>query len=172
MEAKAKLFGHSIHQMLIVFPLGLLGMGVVFWESLTTRPMFRGKSDFHVMEAVLRGPLYPPSTFNPKVGKALDAVAQLSGAIRRLADEPNTNRRALASAFRMSARVSPGTDASESSASSTTEAMSPSEIWPSRNSARICRCWSAIDCSASTVMKLKISASDSYSRMTRAMKRW
>ncbi|HEY4077319.1 MAG TPA: FUSC family membrane protein [Rhizomicrobium sp.] len=28
---------------------------------------------------------------------ALDAVAQLSGAIRRLADEPNTNRRALAS---------------------------------------------------------------------------
>ena len=30
MEAKAKLFGHSIHQMLIVFPLGLLGMGVVF----------------------------------------------------------------------------------------------------------------------------------------------
>lgn len=30
MEAKAKLFGHSIHQMLIVFPLGLLGAGVVF----------------------------------------------------------------------------------------------------------------------------------------------
>ena len=29
--------------------------------------------------------------------KTLDAVAQLSGAIRRLADEPNTNRRALAS---------------------------------------------------------------------------
>lgn len=29
--------------------------------------------------------------------KALDAVAQLSGAIRRLADEPNSNRRALAS---------------------------------------------------------------------------
>jgi len=29
--------------------------------------------------------------------KALDAVAQLSGALRRLADEPNTNRRVLAS---------------------------------------------------------------------------
>ena len=29
--------------------------------------------------------------------KTLDAVAQLSGAIRRLADEPNTNRRALTS---------------------------------------------------------------------------
>src|SRR5262250_2966300 len=30
MEARAKLFGHPIHQMLIVFPLGLLGMGVIF----------------------------------------------------------------------------------------------------------------------------------------------
>jgi hypothetical protein len=28
MESRAKLLGHSIHQMLIVFPLGLLGMGV------------------------------------------------------------------------------------------------------------------------------------------------
>ena len=30
MEARAKLLGHPIHQMLIVFPLGLLGMSVVF----------------------------------------------------------------------------------------------------------------------------------------------
>ena len=30
MEAKAKLFGHSIHQMLIVFPLGLLATAVIF----------------------------------------------------------------------------------------------------------------------------------------------
>jgi uncharacterized membrane protein len=30
MEAKAKLFGHAIHQMLIPFPLGLLATGVVF----------------------------------------------------------------------------------------------------------------------------------------------
>ena len=30
MDAKAKIFGHSVHQMLIVFPLGLLGMSVVF----------------------------------------------------------------------------------------------------------------------------------------------
>jgi len=30
MESKAKLFGHSIHQMLIVFPLGLLVMSLVF----------------------------------------------------------------------------------------------------------------------------------------------
>ena len=30
MEARAKLFGHPIHQMLIVFPLGLLATGIVF----------------------------------------------------------------------------------------------------------------------------------------------
>jgi uncharacterized membrane protein len=30
MEARAKLFGHAIHQMLIPFPLGLLGTSVVF----------------------------------------------------------------------------------------------------------------------------------------------
>jgi uncharacterized membrane protein len=30
MEARAKLFGHPVHQMLIVFPLGLLAMGVIF----------------------------------------------------------------------------------------------------------------------------------------------
>src|SRR2546421_617843 len=30
MHSRAKLFGHPIHQMLIVFPLGLLAMAVVF----------------------------------------------------------------------------------------------------------------------------------------------
>lgn len=30
MHAKARLFGHPIHQMLIVFPLGLLATGVIF----------------------------------------------------------------------------------------------------------------------------------------------
>jgi len=30
MESRAKLFGHPIHQILIVFPLGLLGMAVIF----------------------------------------------------------------------------------------------------------------------------------------------
>ena len=30
MESKARLFGHPVHQMLVVFPLGLLGASVVF----------------------------------------------------------------------------------------------------------------------------------------------
>ncbi len=43
MESRAKLFGHPIHPMLIPFPLGLLGMAVIFdllatfggWRSLS-----------------------------------------------------------------------------------------------------------------------------------------
>ena len=30
MESRAKLFGHPVHQMLVVFPLGLLAMAVIF----------------------------------------------------------------------------------------------------------------------------------------------
>jgi len=30
MESRAKLLGHPVHQMLVVFPLGLLGMAVIF----------------------------------------------------------------------------------------------------------------------------------------------
>jgi uncharacterized membrane protein YccC len=45
--------------------------------------------------ALRRAPVGQPYRLARK--KALDAVAQLSGAIRRLADEPNANRRALAS---------------------------------------------------------------------------
>src|SRR5262245_16011061 len=30
MESRAKLLGHPVHQMLIVFPLGLLAMAVIF----------------------------------------------------------------------------------------------------------------------------------------------
>jgi serine/threonine protein kinase len=52
----------------------VFGAGVVLWEALTTRPLFRGKSDFHVMEQVLRGQLYPPSAYNPDVPPELDAV--------------------------------------------------------------------------------------------------
>ena len=41
MESKAKFLGHPVHQMLIVFPLGLLATGVIFdliylfWGNMT-----------------------------------------------------------------------------------------------------------------------------------------
>src|SRR5262249_27290913 len=42
MESKAKLFGHSIHQMLIVFPLGLLATSLAFDIAFlsTANPVF------------------------------------------------------------------------------------------------------------------------------------
>jgi uncharacterized membrane protein len=58
MEAKAKLFGHSIHQMLIVFPLGLLGMSVVFdiVHFVVGNPIFAAVA-FWMMVAGLAGGL-------------------------------------------------------------------------------------------------------------------
>ena len=42
MEARAKLFGHPVHQMLIVFPLGLLSTAVIFdlIHLITSNPMW------------------------------------------------------------------------------------------------------------------------------------
>ena len=48
MEARAKLFGHPIHQMLIVFPLGLLATSLA-----SERTPSRG-----VAPAVIRCPLW------------------------------------------------------------------------------------------------------------------
>ncbi|HKR66164.1 MAG TPA: DUF2231 domain-containing protein [Thermoanaerobaculia bacterium] len=43
MESRAKLFGHPIHQMLIVFPLGVLAMAVIF----DVIAYFRGSGPLH-----------------------------------------------------------------------------------------------------------------------------
>jgi len=62
MEARAKLFGHSIHQMLIVFPLGLLGMGVVFdiVFMATDHPMFTAVSYWMMVAGIAGGLLAAP----------------------------------------------------------------------------------------------------------------
>ena len=62
MEAKAKLFGHSIHQMLIVFPLGLLGMGVVFdiVHMNTDDPMFANVAYWMMVAGIVGGLLAAP----------------------------------------------------------------------------------------------------------------
>jgi len=69
-----------------------------YWERSDLPHTVRGllAADAAFAEAALkRAPI--SQTYRLARKKALDAVAQLSGAIRRLADEPNTNRRALAS---------------------------------------------------------------------------
>jgi len=68
-----------------------------YWERSDLPRTVRGllAADAAFAEAALkRAPVSQAYRLARK--KAVDAVAQLSGAIRRLADEPNTNRRALA----------------------------------------------------------------------------
>jgi len=62
MEARVKLFGHSIHQMLIVFPLGLLGMGVVFdiVFMMSRHPMFSAVSYWMMVAGIAGGLLAAP----------------------------------------------------------------------------------------------------------------
>lgn len=62
MESRAKLFGHPIHQMLIVFPLGLLGMAVVFdVMSMTTGERYWSEIAYPMIAAgVITGLLAAP----------------------------------------------------------------------------------------------------------------
>jgi uncharacterized membrane protein len=57
MEARAKLFGHPIHQMLIVFPLGLLGMSLFFdlIAVFTNRPALLQASFYMIAAGIVTG---------------------------------------------------------------------------------------------------------------------
>ena len=69
-----------------------------YWERDDLPRTVEGllKADTGFADAALRR-VHSPLAYRLARKETLDAVAQLSGAIRRLADEPNTNRRALAS---------------------------------------------------------------------------
>jgi uncharacterized membrane protein len=51
MASGAKLFGHPIHQMLIVFPLGLLGMAVIFDVIRLAAGSSLGLSSYYMIAA-------------------------------------------------------------------------------------------------------------------------
>jgi uncharacterized membrane protein len=57
MEARAKLFGHPIHQMLIVFPLGVLGMALFFdlIAIATDRPALLQASFYMIAAGIIAG---------------------------------------------------------------------------------------------------------------------
>src|SRR4051794_9815480 len=57
MEARAKLFGHPIHQMLIVFPLGVLGMSLFFdlIALATNRPAVLQASFYMIAAGIVAG---------------------------------------------------------------------------------------------------------------------
>lgn len=57
MESRAKLFGHSIHQMLVAFPLGLLAMSL-FFDLITLafgRPSLHGAAFYMIAAGVVTG---------------------------------------------------------------------------------------------------------------------
>jgi uncharacterized membrane protein len=57
MEARAKLFGHPIHQMLIVFPLGVLGMSLFFdlIAIFTNRPALQQAAFYMIAAGIIAG---------------------------------------------------------------------------------------------------------------------
>jgi len=75
MESKAKLLGHPIHQMLIVFPLGLLAMAVVF--DLIS--FFTGSTHWTTMAYYMIG-----------AGLVTGVLAAIPGLIDYLAIPPDT----------------------------------------------------------------------------------
>jgi uncharacterized membrane protein len=76
MESRAKILGHPIHQMLIPFPLGVLGMSVVFDLIALAR-------DRHV-------PLFTAAYYMIAAGIVSGLLAAVFGAIDFLAIPPNT----------------------------------------------------------------------------------
>jgi serine/threonine-protein kinase len=46
--------------------------GVVLWETLTTRRLYKSDTDAGLMNMILQGQVAPPSTISPTVGTALD----------------------------------------------------------------------------------------------------
>ncbi|MCA9677148.1 MAG: serine/threonine protein kinase, partial [Myxococcales bacterium] len=59
----------------------LFAAGVVAWELLTARPLFRGATDFDTLEQVKRMAIPPPSSINAAVSPEVDA--SIMGALAR-----------------------------------------------------------------------------------------
>jgi uncharacterized membrane protein len=86
MEARAKLFGHSIHQMLIVFPLGLLGMSVVFDAifALSGNAVFAAVSYWMIVAGLAGGALAAPFGLIDLLGIPAGTRAKAIGAAHGL----------------------------------------------------------------------------------------
>ena len=52
----------------------LWSMGVVLWEMLTSRRLFKSVNELATLNETLRGDIHPPSKYNPAIPPELDAV--------------------------------------------------------------------------------------------------
>jgi eukaryotic-like serine/threonine-protein kinase len=73
-------------------------LGVVLWELLTGRPLFRFATDAEMTRAILDGEIHPPSRFQAAAAGQLDLI--VLQALARDPDRRFDNARALANALR------------------------------------------------------------------------
>jgi len=73
----------QIRGMPLDFRTDVFSTGIILHEMLTTEKLFRGDSEFDLMEKVRKADVSPPSKFNRRVPKELDAIV-----LRALAREP------------------------------------------------------------------------------------
>jgi phosphonate transport system substrate-binding protein len=52
----------------------IFSIGIVLWEMLTSRRLFKRPSNLEMMQAITRGEVIPPSTYNEAVPAALDQI--------------------------------------------------------------------------------------------------
>jgi serine/threonine protein kinase len=52
----------------------IFSVGIILHEMLTTEKLFRGDSEFQLMEKVRKAEIRPPSSFNRRVNEQLDAI--------------------------------------------------------------------------------------------------
>ena len=66
MESKTKIFGHAAHQLMIVFPLGLLSTAVIFdlLAVATKKPQFSQSAFWMLVSGLVGGAVAAPLGFN------------------------------------------------------------------------------------------------------------
>lgn len=52
----------------------IFSAGVVMWELIATKRLYKGENDFQVLTQIRDGRVYPPSTHNPDCPRDLDAI--------------------------------------------------------------------------------------------------
>jgi len=85
--------------------------GVVFWEALTGRRLFRGDDLGQTVERVLHAEIPPPSSFNPDVSPELDRV--LARALERNQDRRFATAREFAVAIERATRLASVSEVSD-----------------------------------------------------------
>lgn len=80
----------------------VFALGVVLWEALAHKRLFRGSNEAEALDLVLREPAPPVSAYAPEVGVALDAV--IARAVEKAPEDRFESARAFAEDLEAAAR--------------------------------------------------------------------